>query len=328
MNRRPPGVRAYVLLVALTLSVPAVLMAQRAPRQDRIAFTRVREDVRTEGDYRVEAEIWTMNVDGSDARRLTSNKSDDYGVAWSPDGTTLVFGAVQFAPDSTGELTPRTAHIYRISADGGIATLISPRGFRAQFPSWSADGRFIVFHGSQGIGDNTSLDIYVMKPDGSDLRQLTSNARADTRPDWSPDGRRIAYSSNRSGSNQIHVMNSDGSGDVQITTVAQGARNQAPDWSPDGTKIVFVSNRDGDTEIYVMNADGSDQQRLTDNPTSDDDPEWSFDGKQIVFDRNVEFGTKKVPQLFIMNSDGSNPVALTTLPSSSSHAASGPPRRP
>ena len=328
MNRPPRDLFAFVGLLAVSTTITAGSMARAAPRQDRIAFTRVREDVRTDGDYRTEAEIWTMKVDGSDSRRLTSNTSDDFGVAWSPDGTTLVFGAVQFEPDSTGELTPRTAHIYRMSGDGGPATLISPRGFRAQFPSWSADGRFIVFHGSQGIRDNASLDIYVMEADGSDLRQLTSNARADTRPDWSPDGRRIAYSSNRSGSNQIHVMNSDGSGDIQITTVAQGAGNQAPDWSPDGTKIVFVSNRDGDPEVYVMNADGTDQRRLTYNPTNDDDPEWSLDGKQIVFDRNVAFGAKTVPQLYVMNMDGSNQVALTTLPSSSSHAASGPPRRP
>ena len=327
MDRPAVAMRAALLLLSFGMSIsPAT--AQRAFGQDRIAFTRVREDVRVDGDYRVEAEIWMMDRDGRNARRLTTNTSDDYGVAWSPDGRTVVLGAVQFEHDSAGELKPKTAQLYIMSSEGGQPKLISPPGMRAQFPSWSADGRYIAFHGSRGIGNNTALDVYVVHPDGSGLRQLTSNAWADTRPDWSPDGTHIAYNSNRSGSSQIHVMNADGSNDVQLTTGAKGMTNQAPDWSPDGSKIVFVSTRDGDTEIYTMNADGTDQRRLTNSPTGDDDPEWSGDGSQIVFDRTVAFGQKKVPQLYIMSADGSSQAALTELPSSSSHAASSPRRKP
>jgi Tol biopolymer transport system component len=308
------------LAIVLQVYMATPLIAQRLATVDRIAFTRVREDLTRQGDYRLEAEIWVMNSDGSDPRRLTTNTSDDYGVAWSPDGSSLLFGAVQFEADSAGELKARTAHIYSMSADGGEATLISPRDLRAQFPNWSNDGRSVVFHGARGFGNASSLEIYLMNADGTDVRQLTSNSWADARPDLSPDGKRVVFQSNRGGSTQIHIMNADGSADVPVTSGA-GVNNQSPDWSPDGTRIIFVSNRDGNAEIYVMNADGTGQQRLTNSDAPEADPEWSSDGKQIVFDRDVVFEGKEVPQLYIMNADGSNQRALTTLPSSSSHAA-------
>ena len=318
--------RLLMLHIGFVVSFASAIGAQQPDVRERIAFTRVREDVTKPGDYRVEAEIWMMNTDGTNARRLTHNGSDDFGIAWSPDGTQLVFGAVQFEPDSTGKLKAVSARIYSMSAEGGNPKPITPLDLRAQFPSWSADGRRIVFHGGRGFGDNKALEIYIMNADGGELRQLTSNTTADFRPDWSPDGRRIAYVSTRSGSSQIHIMNADGSDDVQITTGAARVNNQAPDWSPDGTRIVFVSSRDGNAEIYAMNADGSALTRLTDNPAEDVDPEWSADGKQIVFDRDVAVAEKKVPQLYIMNADGSNQIALTSLPASSSHAAWGPRR--
>jgi Tol biopolymer transport system component len=325
MNRARPSL--LLLSVSLTLGIPAATAAQQALVPERIAFTRVREDATKKGDYRVEAEIWMMNSDGSDASRLTRNTSDDYGIAWSPDGRTLVFGAVQFQPDSTGDLKPVSARIYSMSAEGGDPKAITSPDMRAQFPSWSSDGRLIVFHGGTELRNNAALEIYVMRSNGTEIRKLTSNNVEDTRPDWSPDGRRIAYTSNRSGSNQIHVMNADGSNDVQITTGAGGVHNRAPDWSPSGDKIVFVSTRDGRAQIYVMNADGTGQTRLSDGGEDEADPEWSADGKQIVFDRDVALEKKKVPQLYIMNADGSNPVPLTRLPSSSSHAAWSPRQR-
>ena len=317
--------RVLMLHIGFVFSFASAIAAQQPNARERIAFTRVREDVSKQGDYRLEAEIWMMSADGTNARRLTHNTTDDFGIAWSPDGTQLMFGAVQFEPDSTGQLKAVTARIYSMPAEGGNPKPITPVDLRAQFPSWSDDGRLIVFQGGRGFG-NAALEIYIMNADGSDLRQLTSNTIADFRPDWSPDGRRIAYVSTRSGSSQIHVMNADGSGDVQITTGVARVNNQAPDWSPDGTKIVFVSSRDGNAEIYVMNADGTELTRLTNHPAQESDPEWSADGKRIVFDRDVVFADKKVPQLYIMNADGSNQVALTSLPASSSHAAWGPRR--
>ena len=91
-------------------------------------------------------------------------------------------------------------------------------------------------------------------------------------PAWSPDGQKIAFTSNRDGGGNdwdIYVMNADGS---DIARLTDGAGNEYPAWSPDGQKIAFVSDRGGDSDIYVMNADGSDISRLTDNSAGDREP--------------------------------------------------------
>lgn len=322
----------YVLAMNLTVDIPRhafmrmlvfiALTPTLSWAQDtraRIAFTRVREDVRIAGDYRFEAEIWVMESGGKNPRRLTYNRSDDFGVAWSPDGKSIVFGATQFGHDETGTVVPRTQHLYVVDANGGDPVMLTPPGMRAQFPSWSPDGSTIAFHGSHvGVGD--ALEIFLINPDGSNLRKLTSNTWSDIRPDWSPDGRKLAFVISRDGSRDIFIMNADGSDVVQLTNGDSAAFHNSPDWSPDGKRILFVSTRDGNPEIYVMNADGTRITRVTHHPGDDGDPEWSPDGK-IIFDREVSFIGKGRKQLHVMNADGTNITVLTAAPSSNSHAA-------
>jgi Tol biopolymer transport system component len=291
-----------------------------------IAFTRVLEDVDRPGaDYRLHAEIWLMRADGSGQRRLTNNGTDDYGAAWSPDGRTIAFGATQFAPDGKGGMAATGQRIYLIDPAGGVQDALTDSALRAQFPSWSPDGRTIAFHGSRS-GAARAPEIFVVDAGGGGLRQLTDNDWADARPDWSPDGRLLAFQSDRDGTLEIHVMNADGSAPRQLTRHAGPIVNQAPDWSPDGRSIVFQSSREGNLEIHSMAADGTDQVRLTDYPGRDLDPEWSADGRMIVFDRDVSSGPGEVRQLFVMHADGSAQRALTGLPSTNGHAAWRPAR--
>jgi TolB protein len=100
-------------------------------------------------------------------------------------------------------------------------------------------------------------------------------------PAWSPDGKRIAFTSERDGDREVYVMNADGTNPVRLTTTAGFDEN--PSWSPNGTRIAFDSMRDGNLEIYVMNVDGSGVVRVTDHPAIDAIPAWSPDGKRIVF---------------------------------------------
>lgn len=131
------------------------------------------------------------------------------------------------------------------------------------------------------------------------------------------------FASNREGSMQIYVMNSDGTGLTRITN--SGANDDFPKWSRDGTRILFQSDRDnretGYMDLYVMNPDGTGVARLTSDPNDDSMGAWSPDGSKIVF-QSLRNGTKY--QVFVMNADGSNQTNLSNSSSNDSEPSWSP----
>jgi TolB protein len=278
----------------------------------KIAFTRLCETAGCPGSVEDQlAEIWVMNGDGSDPRQLTHNTTFDLGAVWSPNGKTVAFYGAQFDPATDKQVGP--PHVYLINADGSDQRLLTD----GRWPSFSPDGKKIVFD-SGGPKSN----IFVINTDGTGRHQLTFDKAARTiRPDWSPNGQQIAFSSQRDGHDEIYVMNAaDVSDQTRLTNTDISVSNIAPAWSPNGKQILFQSNRDlnadgtPNEEIYVMNADGSDQTRLTNHDGRDEDPAWSPNGHQIAYHRDIDPIQAQILQVFVMNADGSDPTQLTGLP--------------
>jgi TolB protein len=146
-----------------------------------------------------------------------------------------------------------------------------------------------------------------MNPDGSDQTRLTFDSRNDQRPDISPNGHQMVFSSNRitaqnpEGDFEIFVTSSDGSDVTQLTF--NDADDSWPRWSPNGKWIAFHSNVDGNYEIYVVRPDGTDLIRVTDYSGLDQYPEWSPNGMQLAIRRDSD--------LYLIDLDGSNPIQLT-----------------
>src|SRR5215510_8086609 len=153
---------------------------------------------------------------------------------------------------------------------------------------------------------DNAFDIWSMKTDGSDPKQLTTNTAADGDPSFSPDGGKIAFVSSRDGNQEIYVMNADGTNQKRLTN--NTVIDWDPSWSPDGSKIIFVSFRDGSADVFTMNPDGSNPVNLSNFPTGNEtEPVFSPDGKKIAF-RGLRNGSIEI---YIMNADGTNQTALT-----------------
>jgi TolB protein len=125
-------------------------------------------------------------------------------------------------------------------------------------------------------------DIYSIRPDGADLRRITTEPTEDRSPVWSPDGSRLAFQSRRDSNWDIYVVSVGNTTPQRLTT--DPAYDGAPNWSPDGKRIAFESYRAGDLDVFTMDPDGNNQVNLTANsPSGDFDPSWSPDGARLAF---------------------------------------------
>ena len=304
-----------------------------SPDGNLIAFASNRDTGYPYNPYNMD--IYVMNADGSNVKRIVDDPEYDVGPQWSPDGRKMVF------------MTGRNGNfdVYDMNADGTEQRNLTPDYDKSDgAPVWSLDGNNIVFgrridgkdqlfvmdadgqnlkrvthnagnNGSPGWSPDGSKLIYQTDIDGNweiylisvdgELAQLTDDSADDLSPDWSPDGKRIVFSSNRNGKQHIFVMNADGSSLTPITN--SQAEDTEPAWAPDGKRIVFASNKDGNKDIYVMNADGSDLRRLTEDPGVESTPKWSINGR-IVFTSNR--GGQS--DIYVMDESGRNVTRLTT----------------
>ena len=262
------------------------------------------------------AEIYVMDADGGNQRRLTNNPASDHSPSWSPDGKRIVFTSNRDGHFMHGIPTDE---IYVMDTDGGNQQNLTNNPSYETSPSWSPDGKRIAFDSNRDGRFN--WEIYVMDADGGNQQRLTNNPDPNGHPDdrypsWSPDGKRIVFSARREGhvvhnldtTYEIYVMDADGGNQQRLTN---NRNNElAPVWSPNGNRIAFAADRKGNFgnfEIYVMDADGGNPQNLTNNRIFDWFPSWSPDGERIAFMSRRDGNS----EIYVMDADGGNQQNLT-----------------
>ncbi|MHC4680839.1 MAG: hypothetical protein ACYTEK_19325, partial [Planctomycetota bacterium] len=220
-------------------------------------------------------DIFIVPVAGGQPGRLTFDKLRVQGLAWTADGREIVFSS-----NRAGSFS-----LWRISASGGEPEPLAGVGEGALGPTIPAQGKHLAY-----TQDDVEINIWRMelpKPPGQAKAptKLISSTRWDLLPEYSPDGRSIVFTSDRSGSTEIWRCGSDGSHPVRLTSFG-GPEGGAPRWSPDGQQIVFDSRPEGHTDVYVVSVEGGPLRRLTTQSSDDWVPSWSRDGRWIYFTSN------------------------------------------
>jgi Tol biopolymer transport system component len=246
------------------------------------------------GDF----EIYSMNPDGTDPRRLTSSPGLDLEPVVSPNGKKIAF--VSFR---TGAL-----EIFTMNTDGSGVRQLTSLGGAAREPAWSPDGRRIAFaYGTAATG----YDIHLMHASGSGVQRLTTDPSDDRHPTWSPDGKQIAFRSDRTGTPNIYIMQSDGSGVSPFTSCPLACID--PAWSPDGAHIAYAEVLDsGPLTAKVERVDHTRTIQLTTHDL-DEGPSWSPDGTRLTYAAYVLCQFCPVTaDIFTIAADGSGEQRLTT----------------
>jgi TolB protein len=206
-------------------------------------------------------EIFVIRSDGTGLTRVTHDTLGDAFPAWSPDGTRLAFTR---AGGSASDLDG----IFIVNADGTGEVQVPGVGPEPEL-AWSPDGAEIAFNGIASI-----------HVDGTGARTITSRAETQSDPAWSPDGTRIAYGcvDPVTGSQEICVVNRDGSSDAFFTQTGPPAGEIQPTWSPDGAFIAFAGRRGPDfnnnLEIVVRNVATGEETLVTQVGADDTHPSW------------------------------------------------------
>ena len=224
--------------------------------------------------------VWRVPIDEQTGRLLgpaeplTTPSSYSTQLSFSRDGTRLAYAQIA-----------RAANLKRIEFDPDKETVTGQgewitQGSRfASLPHVSRDGEWVVFDSQGGKQD----DLFVVRRDGTNLRQLTDDLYKDRAPRWSPDAKRIAFFSDRSGKWEIWIINSDGSGLKQLTYTTGTTTN--PLWSPDGSRIAY-RNPEGSPSIIAVDKPWTEQSPQVLPPNRDFDRwavfSWSADGRKIA----------------------------------------------
>ena len=236
-------------------------------------------------------DVFLAKANGRGIKQLTAGPASEFDPAISPDGTRVAFARGGYREDlldcPTGAACPYEGHIYVMNIDGtGLVQLSTGAEVYDREPSWSPDGKSIVFTRWPPETDNADLYLLTEGSDGTWVQsQLTSAPGSETEATFSPDGTRIAYSGDLDTDTawtndephmwDLFLLSTGGS----IQQLTKGAGASTPSFSPDGDRLVFMGRKG----IFAMSSDGSDMQRLLEGGGYYTD--WSTDGTKVAFQR-------------------------------------------
>lgn len=236
-------------------------------------------------------EIYVSQLDGTEKRKITNNRTINLFPSWAPDGKGIVYTSYKKGVPQFLSFNLESQRETAISTHRGLNL-----GGR-----WSPDEKSLIIPLERG----RNVDLFLLNPRGGIEQRLTRNAGIDVSPTWSPGGDRIAFVSDRHGSPQIYILTLASGGIRRLTF--KGSYNQSPDWSPTGELIVFTGRANGVLNIFTIRPDGRAHRMITDNRHNDEDPSWAPDGRFVAF-ASDRAGSRRI---YTMRKDGQSQRRLT-----------------
>ena len=258
--------------------------------------------------------IWLAHADGSEPHILLDDRqagSDPGTPAWSPDGREIAF-----AMKPAGATDENESEIYVIRQDGGDLRRLTRTPGDDSHPHWAADGQRIFFNSARATPDLKAdwsrqwIDIYSMRPDGTDVRRHTWCKAICTYPVPSPDGRWVVHrkvvpgpgldweQAPRNSNSEVFLTRLDGSGNWNLSNDQHF--DGWPTWTPDGRWVLFASGRGGvanSGQVYRIRPDGTGLQRITAGPFGHVQPSVSADGRKLLVYQVVEQEGTEIGQI-------------------------------
>ncbi len=281
-----------LVLLLLLFTIPVIAATDNIGKEpsmlgnsQKVAFLSKRD-----GNF----EIYSVNDDGSELKRLTSNKGDKSMLCWSPDGNKLLYLLKK----------GKQYQLWTMKSDGSGQLKLADDCMNDCPPLWSPDSLKIVFTAKH----QSKRTVFIANSEGGGLTRLSSPGSEGFAPAWLHDSSQIMFLQKSKNDMFIYTINPDGTGLQKI--MKDSGTYQNPIWSPDGQKIAYISKKQVflgiESKLYVMNGNGSNIMPIAkvsqkvDDVDFDDDFYWSPDGKQIAF--------TKVADVDADVTDGGRPV--------------------
>lgn len=273
-----------------------------SPDGQRIVFRAEREEEGAGSDY----DLFVVDVDTMTIEDITedlSSRTSEGTPTWAPTGDRIAY----VADSNSG------SSIYTWTADDGSHLQLTSEATDVD-PSWSPDGNAVAFTRLEEEGGQLRADIWTVSADAESLVRLTSDPGYDAEPAWSPAGTEIAFISDRDGSIDVYVMQSNGENQNPLTNIsAEDIEGLA--WSPDGSAIAFQAYRGGTWDVFLVDVATSNVTVLASSDDDEVSPSWSPDGLHVAYlggppvSEDISNGSRR--DVYIVLADGSEAQRVT-----------------